>query len=54
MSIRRYALSIITGVFAAARLARRRGVVRDRKPDEAVDIAVWAAPFDLLVDACVT
>jgi prolipoprotein diacylglyceryltransferase len=54
MSIRRYALSIITGVFAAARQARRRRVVRDRKPDEAVDIVVWAVPFGLLGDACVT
>ncbi|MDF3291572.1 prolipoprotein diacylglyceryl transferase [Streptomyces silvisoli] len=46
--VRAYALCIITGIFAAVLLARRRWAAWGGNPDDIADIAVWAVPFGLL------
>ncbi|GAY10966.1 prolipoprotein diacylglyceryl transferase [Pseudonocardia sp. N23] len=48
LPIRAYALCIIAGILVAVSLTRRRWADRGGRPDDVVDIAIWAVPFGVV------
>ncbi|MFF5125160.1 prolipoprotein diacylglyceryl transferase family protein, partial [Dactylosporangium aurantiacum] len=46
--IRAYALCILAGIVIAALLTQRRWAARGGRPEQVLDVAMWAVPFGIV------